>query len=680
MGRKWQLPRSSKKLICPSCRQRSFKPYVYADSGEPVDETQYGRCDRENNCGYHMQPNQVEPGHGDAKPVYVNQVIFPKDDILTPLKKEPTNLHLALAAKGIPHQHLYDNGVLCDNGLTVYVFRNHEGKLCNTKHFKYKPDGHRQEIAEGLDSFSLKQPKQRNPYIREHYTMPLFGEHELALDPEKKKIVCVVESEKSKVIAMFHYPQFIWLACGSANGLSDGSDGSADKITPLKGRTVYWVCDNDQAARGKFREDDKRKTIWVDCSSVRNGKKLIQNFHIVDLFRDKEPGYDIGDALLDGLKPEIKPTWSKAHTDKRYKSYLPPGDIKVQKSLASQVGEGSGISDEFSNTFSWMRTHVNAFYGWSNDGKGVMLDFLSAVQQKKRGWKRVAFKHEDLGAYFDNGSATITADRMYARMVWTLTGKIPPAFQVYATKHSQAVMTDDEYMASLEFVKKHNFFVNPEDRRYKNIFDELLFFHEVFGADVFEIDPWNTMILEEMARGDERLINAFIVAKEFVLKTNTVLNIVNHAGSKHEVKEKSGAFKVVTQFMQLGGSAWDIKMDGQFSIHRPYRHKDPNDPRVHLYNLKQRESEIVGAERGVYKHIQFDRHKRQYYFRGVNPIDGSTITPIVEPEQPAEVQGAIPYEPSWRKKKGKKEQTFEEHLSETWGGGKGEFPDWVTGQ
>lgn len=675
---KFYLPKTSKKIICPQCRQKTFKPYYDRETELPVNEYAFGRCDRQNECGYHAKPD-LKGGAG--KKTLVKKTIYPDEqEINKSLHKSPTNLHKFLATKGIPENCLYDNGVFegeykTKSGnisrLTVYVFRNADGKLCNIKYFKYKENGKRDH---DFQSFSLKQPEQRNQYIEERYTMPLFGEHEL--DPDKKKIVCVVESEKTKVICKFHYPEFDWVACGSANGLSDGTDDSADKIKPLKGRTVYWVGDADKASRGKFLIEEKTgKETWQWCSSIRNGIKHIDDFHVVDLFPDRDDGYDLGDSLLDGVKPEIKPTWSKKQQDKRFQSYIPPSDYKVQEALASQVGETSAISDEFDNTFSWMRTHCNAFYGWSNDGKGTMLDFLSLVKQRKSGWKRCAFKQEDMGSYFNNGRAKITADRIYAKMVWTITGKVPHVFEKFALKNSCPILPKDEYYEIMKWVKEHNYIVYPTDRRYKNIFDEFLYFYEVFGIDIFEIDPWNTVLLDDIERGDERLVKALMAGKEFVLKTNTILNIVNHAGSKHEVKDKGGAFRVVTQFMQLGGSGWDMKMDGQFSIHRPFRHKLPNDPRVHFWNLKQRDSEITGAERGVYKKIEFDKKRRQYYFDGVCPIDGSTKQPITDAQQ------SLDYIPSWKKSKKKKDASFEEHLRNDWGDQSvdSDMPDWVKG-
>jgi hypothetical protein len=258
--------------------------------------------------------------------------------------------------------------------------------------------------------------------------------------------------------------------------------------------------------------------------------------------------------------------------------------------------------------------------------------------------------------------------------VWTLTGKIPPSVKAYADKHKLPVLGIDEYQHALEWVKKHLFVVYPRDRHYKNIFDEFMFFYEVMGVDHFEIDPWNVVALDPGERGDERLVKALVSGKDFVMKTNTLLSIVNHAKSMREVKEtsgpKKGQFKVITQFDQLGGIAWDMKLDGQFSVHRPHRHKDPNSPVVHLYNLKQRDVESVGAERGVYEDIEFDRNSRRYFFKGVCPIDGSIRNPTV-------VQESIPYVPSYRRNK--KAKSFDDHVQQDWAQPTAtDEPPWVT--
>ena len=65
----------------------------------------------------------------------------------------------------------------------------------------------------------------------------LFGEHLLKMYPDK--VVALVESEKSALIASGVYPEYIWLATGGKSQLS------IDKLKVLKGRTVIMFPDVD---------------------------------------------------------------------------------------------------------------------------------------------------------------------------------------------------------------------------------------------------------------------------------------------------------------------------------------------------------------------------------------------------------------------------------------------------
>ena len=52
---KYSLDKSSKKYICPNCNKKTFVFYVDTEKGKYLP-TNYGRCDREQNCGYHKAP------------------------------------------------------------------------------------------------------------------------------------------------------------------------------------------------------------------------------------------------------------------------------------------------------------------------------------------------------------------------------------------------------------------------------------------------------------------------------------------------------------------------------------------------------------------------------------------------------------------------------------------------
>lgn len=319
MQYKYSLDSSSKKYSCPQCKKKSFVAYVDNETKAPVDQYQFGRCDKENSCGYHLTPYSDPELATKAKenfvPVPDPEVvqIFPDDELVARIinrtRTAVSPLHKYCSTKLIPHDHLLRFGVYSDEEKTVYIFRNAAGKVCNLKWFQYKDDGHRDKE---FNSYSLKNPSPPTPpqnadpkKFVEKYFLCLFGEH--LLDPAKQKIVCVVESEKTAAIASYFYPQFDWVACGSNNGLTDGQNGRPDKISVLKGRKVYWLSDADKASRMAFYKKQDG-TMEIRPSSIRHLEEQKIDFEVVDLFPDRNDGYDICDAIMDGIRPEIKPT------------------------------------------------------------------------------------------------------------------------------------------------------------------------------------------------------------------------------------------------------------------------------------------------------------------------------------------------------------------------------------
>ncbi|AQS93882.1 hypothetical protein BXQ17_07345 [Polaribacter sp. BM10] len=52
---RYLLDKSSTKFICPNCNKKTFVYYVDTEQGKYLS-TDFGRCDREQNCGYHKAP------------------------------------------------------------------------------------------------------------------------------------------------------------------------------------------------------------------------------------------------------------------------------------------------------------------------------------------------------------------------------------------------------------------------------------------------------------------------------------------------------------------------------------------------------------------------------------------------------------------------------------------------
>jgi len=52
---KYSLDKSSKKYVCPNCNKKTFVLYIDIETGDYLT-TDFGRCDREQNCNYHKAP------------------------------------------------------------------------------------------------------------------------------------------------------------------------------------------------------------------------------------------------------------------------------------------------------------------------------------------------------------------------------------------------------------------------------------------------------------------------------------------------------------------------------------------------------------------------------------------------------------------------------------------------
>jgi Domain of unknown function (DUF6371) len=287
----YSLEKSPKKKgDCPQCGHKGKFRYYEDRNGDRIESA--GKCERVNECDYHIKPNQeqikgilTQTFKPKSEPPQI-EIIFPDKELLAKIegyeKDQSSNFHKFCSSLDIPLSHLQKWGVATQKNDTVFILRNKDNKVANTKNFRYLATGKRDK---SFNSFSLKQPK--NDAAK--YGIPLFGEH--LLDAEKNKIVCVVESEKSAVIVSWFYPDFDFVACGAANGLT------AEKLSVLFGRKIYWLADADKAGR--------------DNSSIKNLKAYEQNFEVIDLFPDREDGFDLADAIIEKIKVEI-PDWQVA--------------------------------------------------------------------------------------------------------------------------------------------------------------------------------------------------------------------------------------------------------------------------------------------------------------------------------------------------------------------------------
>ena len=249
----------SSRHECPLCGDHnSFTLYLNGDTGEPIDRT-VGRCNHESSCGYHLTPRQFfadHPAEKERKSVLTRQ---------TPERKPKPEAGY-IPFRNVERSASYNSSFirfLCGlfdrytlesptierlmsdyalgatkDGDIIYWQIDINGKVRSGKVMRYNPEtGRRVKDAGGINWVHSILKKKKLLPDDFNLTQCLFGEHLLKVCPTK--IVALVESEKSALIASGVYPDYIWLATGGKSQLS------IDKLKVLRGRTVIMFPDVD---------------------------------------------------------------------------------------------------------------------------------------------------------------------------------------------------------------------------------------------------------------------------------------------------------------------------------------------------------------------------------------------------------------------------------------------------
>lgn len=278
---KWELRKGGGKDICPNCGQRRFVPYVSAADHTTMAGAEYGRCDREQSCGYHKYPNGKET---------------PNTEPIIPELKEPLRFHAAAVqvdlqtnlftwvAKTFGMTHAMNiwkrYKIGRDGSRTVFWQIAIDGSIRAGKSIPYNTDGHRDK-SDKYPANWLHKSRVWDAYCTgEELQQCFFGEHLLR---GSDKPVMIVESEKTAAIMSELSNKYIWLASGGSQGLKN-----EDKNKVLKGREVSLLPDNGQYWNWKATAD-------------KNGWHVLEYIEKAPLFE----GCDILDYVTAGVFPEL---------------------------------------------------------------------------------------------------------------------------------------------------------------------------------------------------------------------------------------------------------------------------------------------------------------------------------------------------------------------------------------
>ncbi|WP_323757978.1 DUF6371 domain-containing protein [Roseivirga sp.] len=329
----YQLEPGSKKHICPSpsCGKKRFVRYVEKATGDYLPE-QYGRCDREANCGYHLNPykdgyvikdqdlqgGKVNVGMGKSTPVLPFAKAFVPFSVLqlTLLANGyKRNIFIQNLLKNIPFPfsekdvekviELYYLGTLnkgyLSGALTIpYIDRSGNVRAVQVKTFDEQNHTIKTNFLHSIaEKHYLKQghemPKWLKDYLKnESKVSCLFGEHLLDKYPDNP--IALVEAPKTAIYSTLYFglpdqpDNFLWLAVFNLSSLK------LEKCKVLKGRRIILFPDLSKTGNA-FK-------LWSNKAVEFEKEMPGTTFTVSDLLernandQEREAGLDLADYLI----------------------------------------------------------------------------------------------------------------------------------------------------------------------------------------------------------------------------------------------------------------------------------------------------------------------------------------------------------------------------------------------
>ena len=335
---RYSLEKGSKKHHCPDCNKKTFVLYIDTEIGDYLPE-QYGRCDRESNCSYHLNPyldgyakaiqeqeqgnrselpNNWKPQRKKITPQPTPEpILFDFDTFKQTLQPERyeknTFIQNLFYRVQFPFEvdevtkviQLYRLGTVANGyraGANTFPFVDIKGNVRAVQVKQFDEQNHTTS-TDFLHSIIEKHHTRNNkplPEWLEAYTKQdkriscLFGEH--FLSKYHSNPVALVEAPKTAVYGTLYFglpetpESLIWLA------VYNKSSFSFDKLKVLQGRFVYVFPDLSKDGNTFKEWETKAK----EYESRLPGTRFIFSDLLEQLApeRDKSEGNDLADYLI----------------------------------------------------------------------------------------------------------------------------------------------------------------------------------------------------------------------------------------------------------------------------------------------------------------------------------------------------------------------------------------------
>jgi len=297
----------SSRYPCPQCNHlKRFTRYIDTLTGNYLAED-VGRCDRELHCGYHYTPKQFFINNPAGSPIKRFSAVHMQ------VSKIPTKFDLI--SENILKETLCDyernnfvKFLQAQFGISVtksLICRYFIGTWADGRTVFWQIDERRQIRTGKLmtyDAVTGKRVKNLTPsWVHAELKKPnsesfsleqcFFGEHLLSCDSEK--LVAIVESEKTAIVASIFKPDSLWLATGGCGNLKFNQ-----LLRAARGRRVELYPDSSKFENWSAKGAEAKRLFNLDlCVS-----DLLEQ-HLTD--EQKREDYDIADFLLAGMKSQI---------------------------------------------------------------------------------------------------------------------------------------------------------------------------------------------------------------------------------------------------------------------------------------------------------------------------------------------------------------------------------------
>lgn len=276
-GYKYSLERGSKKIHCPNCRKKTFVRYIDLEENSYLP-SEFGRCDREQKCGYFRQPEIeriqsslpvriLEPEPTFLPLEYVDKYFQPE--------KEKTNNFLIFLNSFLPRKKT--NRVIIDYlistcfywgaGATIFWQIDQKENVRTGQVILYDPiTGKRKKEPFSHITWIHSLLKKKGKYKDFVLSQCLFGLHLIEQYPDKN-MIAIVEAPKTACIMAAIYPKYLWLAtCGLSNI-------KPKLFEPLKGKKIVLYPDLGAFERWDSKADVLKKFGYdVEVSNLLESK------------------------------------------------------------------------------------------------------------------------------------------------------------------------------------------------------------------------------------------------------------------------------------------------------------------------------------------------------------------------------------------------------------------------